>query len=74
MVKRYHKKGDIYKPIIYPFPMIFSVFGHRSEAVFSSPISPSREPTLGVKTGPKILLHLEPKIPEKSSERGMEKF
>jgi|GEM_PF-2761636 len=27
--------------------MILPVFGHRSEAVFSSPVFPSREPTLG---------------------------
>jgi len=54
----------------YPFPMIFPVFGHRSEAVFSSPISPSREPTLGVERGSKIPPHLGPKIPEKSSGMG----
>jgi len=51
--------------------MIFPVFGHRSEAVFSSPISPSREPTLGVETGSKIPPHLGPKIPAKSSEMGI---
>jgi len=57
---------------IYPFPMISPVFGHRSEAVFSSPISPSREPTLGVETGSKIPPHLEPKIPAKSSGMGID--
>jgi|GEM_PF-77710 len=56
---------------LYPFPMIFPVFGHRSEAVFSSPVSPSREPTLGVEPGSKIPPHLGPKIPAKSSEMGI---
>jgi len=51
--------------------MICSVFGHRSEAVFSSPISPSDEPTLGVEIESKILPHLGPKIPEKSSGMGI---
>jgi len=51
--------------------MIFQVFGHRSEAVFSSPVSSSDEPTLGVEPGSKIPPHLGPKIPEKSSERGI---
>jgi len=56
---------------VYPFPMIFPVFGRRSEAVFSSPISPSREPTLGVKIGSKIPSHIGPKIPAKSSGMGI---
>jgi len=59
-------------PYLYPFPMILPVFGHRSEAVFSSPVSPSDEPTLGVKTGSKIPPHLGPKIPAKSSESGID--
>jgi len=54
--------------------MIFQVFGHRSEAVFSSPVSPSDEPTLGVEPGSKIPPHLGPKIPEKSSGTGIVAF
>jgi len=51
--------------------MIFPVFGHRSEAVFSSPASPSREPTLGVEPESKIPPHLGPKIPEKPLGMGI---
>jgi len=57
--------------VIYPFQMIVLVFGSRSEAIFSSPVSPSREPTLGVETESKISPHLGPKIPAQSSEMGI---
>jgi len=63
----------LYWSHVYPFPMIFPVFGSRPEAIFSSPISPSREPTLGVETGSKIPPHLGPKIPSKSSGMGIDK-
>jgi len=51
--------------------MIWLVFGSRSKAIFSSPVSPSREPTLGVETESKIPPYLGPKIPAKSSDTGI---